>query len=35
MEEILNSTFVTELKLKLLELNNTAGMHAKYHLTDK
>ena len=30
-----NATFVTEIILKLLELNHSAEIYAKYHLTDK
>ena len=35
MGETFNTTFVTELKLKLPELNHTAKIYAKCHLTNK
>ena len=35
MSQTFNTTFVSDLKLKLSELNHTAEIHTKYHLTDQ
>ena len=35
MAGTLNTTFVTDIILKLLELNHSAKKYAKYHLMDK
>ena len=35
MLETFNTTFVTEIILKLPALNNSAEIYAKYHMTEK